>query len=84
MRIEIYQGCFGKHISIDNKKWEDFLLDEKKEILKKFIDSIEDNSQLEYTFEDLIQNATEFKVKLDESDICEQCGNHNYTLEYEN
>lgn len=43
MKLELKEGCFGDTVYLNNKEFKEYSTKERKEILKKLIDSIDDN-----------------------------------------
>lgn len=79
MKLTYTEGCMAYNLDIDNKKIEDFTLQEQKDILKSLIDKYGDNS----TIQNMIMDFPEFNGISKFIGHCDDCGDniYEYTLE---
>lgn len=73
MRVEYGDHCFGSFLTIDNKEVSDMSREEKRKIVRKFMD----NDLLLY---EMIKVAVEYAEGEEKysSNSCDQCGNYNF------
>lgn len=79
MKLTYTEGCMAYNLDIDNRKIEDFTLQEQKDILKSLIDEYGDNS----TIQNMIIDFLELSGIPEFIGHCGDCGDdvHEYTLE---
>ena len=79
MKLTYTEGCMAYNLDIDNKKIEDFTLQEQKDILKSLIDKHGDNS----TTQNMIIDFLELNGIPEFIGHCDDCGDdvYEYTLE---
>lgn len=79
MKLTYTEGCMAYNLDIDNKKIEDFTLQEQKDILKSLIDEYGDNSTIQNMIIDFLESNGIFKFIRH----CYECGDniYEYTLE---
>lgn len=79
MKLTYTDGCMAYNLDIDNKKIEDFTLQEQKDILKSLIDKHGDNS----TIQNMIIDFLELSGIPEFIGHCNDCGDdvYEYTLE---
>lgn len=79
MKLTYTEGCMAYNLDIDNKKIEDFTLQEQKDILKSLIDEYGDNS----TIQNMIMDFLELNGIPKFIYHCDECGDnvYEYTLE---
>ena len=79
MKLTYTDGCMAYNLDIDDKKIEDFTLQEQKDILKSLIDKYGDNSNIQNMIIDFLESNAypEFISH------CDDCGDdvYEYTLE---
>lgn len=80
MKVVLTEGCVVNGITVDGKDFNDYEISERKEILHKIIDSL-DNSYLQNILYSACQYAGTYKYKYH----CEECGDdvRTYTLKIE-
>ena len=79
MKLTYTKGCMAYNLDIDNKKIEDFTLQEQKDILESLIDKYGNNSAIENMIMDFLELNGIPKFIYN----CDKCGNnvYEYTLE---
>ena len=79
MKLTYTEGCMAYNLDIDNKKIEDFNIQEQKDILKSLIDKHGNNSSIQ----DMIINFLELNGIYKFIGHCDECGDniYEYTLE---
>lgn len=78
MKLTYTDGCIAYNLDIDNKKIEDFTLQEQKDIFKSLIDKYGDNS----TIQNMIIDFLELNGNAEFIGHCDECGDdvYEYTL----
>ena len=69
-KVEVYDGCYGKDIIIDNVYFEEC---NKEELINLITTKLEDESFLREVFEIYIQNFS-IDEEYGNRSTCEQCG----------
>lgn len=79
MKLTYTEGCMAYNLDIDNKKIEDFTLQEQKDILKYLIDKYGNNSSIQ----DMIITFLSMNAIPEFTGHCGDCGDdvYEYTLE---
>lgn len=78
MKLTYTDGCMAYNLDIDNKKIEDFTLQEQKDIFKSLIDKYGDNA----TIQNMIIDFLESNADPEFIGHCDDCGDdiYKYTL----
>lgn len=79
MKLTYTDGCMAYNLDIDDKKIEDFTLQEQKDILKSLIDKYGDNSNIQNMIIDFLESNGDSEF----IGHCDECGDdvYEYTLE---
>lgn len=79
MKLTYTDGCMAYNLDIDNRKIEDFTLQEQKDILKSLIDKYSDICDLKNMIIDFLEMNAEPKFLFH----CDECGDnvYEYTME---
>jgi hypothetical protein len=79
MKIESITGCICDSLTIDEVETVDMDINKVKEVVKKFIDSINDLGTIQSILMDLVESQGDFE----DLGTCEECGDWitKYTVE---
>jgi len=70
MKLTYIDGCTCTSWSVDNKDWDDYSLEQKKQICHRLIDSVDNEYIMQQLFTLILENEGEY------TDLgqCETCG----------
>lgn len=82
MKIIIDENCFDKTLRIEDVDMKTYSseIELKRSIIKKIIDSVDDEDELDWFIMDL---SGKMKLVFYESEVCDQCDDNNTYQEFE-